>query len=132
MMVAAGLVVVAGCQSLPRVVSRPITVQAGGFDCVGATLVELGYTITDGDRATGFIRGERQRRGGFFSSSSLVTDILMVSETTSEVSERQLNVTASRIDENENGIEGPSDEGLANAEQLLERCAGVSAELHVP
>ena len=132
MIVAAGLVVVAGCQSLPRVVSRPITVQAGGFDCAGATLVELGYTITDGDRATGFIKGERQRRGGFFVSSSRVTDILMVSETISEVSERQLNVTASRIDDNESGIEGPSDQGRANAEQLLDRCAGVSAEVQIP
>ncbi|MDE2793618.1 MAG: hypothetical protein OXL34_02265 [Gemmatimonadota bacterium] len=129
MIVAAGLVAVAGCQSLPRMLSRPVAVQAGGFDCVGATLVELGYTITDGDRATGFIRGERQRRGGFFSSSSRVTDILMVSETTSEGSERQLNVTVSRIDDNESGTEGPSDKGLANAEQLLERCAGVSGEV---
>lgn len=134
MMVAAGLVVVAGCQSLPQMVSRPVTVQAGGLDCVGATLVELGYTITDGDRATGFIRGERQRRCGLFSSCSRVTDILMVSETTSEGSEPQLNVTAShRVvspeamrDEDEGG---PRDEGLENAEQLLERCAGVSGEV---
>ncbi|MDE2985894.1 MAG: hypothetical protein OXU69_14415, partial [Gemmatimonadota bacterium] len=63
-----------------------------------------------------------------------VTDILMVSETTSEGSERQLNVTASRFDEtsgSEGPIEGPSDEGLANAEQLLERCAGVSGGVQV-
>jgi len=53
----------------------------------------------------------------------------MVSETVSQVSERQLNVTVSRIDDNESGTEGPSDKGLANAEQLLERCAGVSGEV---
>jgi len=115
--------------------SRPVAVRAGGLDCVSATLVELGYTITDGDRGTGFIRGERQRRCGLFSSCSRVTDILMVSETTSEGSERQLNVTASRFDENHSGIEGPiegaSDDGLANAQQLLERCAGVSGGVQV-
>lgn len=125
MTMAAGVVAVAGCVGVPQMLSRPVAVRAGGLDCVSATLVELDYTITDGDRATGFIRGERQRRCGLFSSCSRVTDILMVSETTSEGSERQLNVTASRFDET-SGIEGPSDQGLANAEQLLERCAGVS------
>lgn len=135
MMVAAGVVAVAGCVGVPQMLSRPVTVRAGGLDCVGATLVALGYTITDGDRATGFIRGERQRRCGPFSSCTRVTDILLVSETTSEGSERQLNVTASRFDENHSGIEGPtegpSDDGLANAQQLLERCAGVSGGVQV-
>ena len=128
LMMAAGVVAVVGCVSVPQMLSRPVAVRAGGLDCVSATLVELGYTMTDGDRATGFIRGERQRRCGLFSSCSRVTDILMVSETTSEGSELQLNVTASRFDETsgiEGPIEGPSDEGLANAQQLLERCAGV-------
>lgn len=135
MMMAAGVVAVAGCVGVPQMLSRPVAVRAGGLDCVSATLVELGYTITDGDRATGFIRGERQRRCGLFCSCSRVTDILMVSETTSEGSERQLNVTASRFDENESGIEGPiegpSDDGLANAQQLLDRCAGVSGGVQV-
>lgn len=124
-MMAAGVVAVAGCVGAPQMMSRPVAVRAGGFDCVSATLVELGYTITDGDRATGFIRGERQRWRGPFSSSRRGTDVLMVSETTSEGSERQLNITVSRF--HDNGIiKGPSDEGLANAEQLLQRCAGMS------
>lgn len=141
MIVAVGVVVLAGCLGAPRMLSRPVTVQAGGLDCVSATLVELGYTITDGDRATGFIRGERQRARGFISVNR-DTDILAVSETTPEGSEPQLNVTTFRLrvssqavlDENarvvggqQTGDEiGPSDEGLADAEQLLERCAGVS------
>lgn len=128
-MMAAGVVAVAGCVGAPQMMSRPVAVRAGGFDCVSATLVELGYTITDGDRATGFIRGELQRWRGPFSSSIRGTDVLMVSETTSDGSERQLNVTASRFDDNK--IKGPSDEGLANAEQLLERCAGVSGGVQV-
>ena len=135
MTMAAGVVAVAGCVGVPQMLSRPVAVRAGGLDCVSATLVELDYTITDGDRATGFIRGERQRRCGHFSSCSRVTDILMVSETTSEGSELQLNVTASRFDETsgiEGPIEGPSDEGLANAQQLLERCAGVERGSTIP
>ena len=134
MMMAAGVVAFGGCLgSVPRMLSRPVTGQAGGLDCVSATLVELGYTITDGDRATGFVRGERQRRCGFFCNHRS-TDILMVSETTSEGSKPQLNVTASLVVEPDDewpSDEGPSDEGLANAEQLLERCAGVSGGVRV-
>ena len=81
---AAGVVAVAvGCHRVPQVLSRPVTVQHGGLDCVGAMLVEMGYTITDGDRPTGFIRGERQRleRGGLFFDQLRRTDILMVSVT---------------------------------------------------
>ena len=122
-MLAAGVVAAAGCSgSVPRMLSRPVAVQAGGLDCARATLVEMGYTITDGDRATGFIRGERQMpaspwpfayRGG--------TDILMVSETASEGAEPRLNVTAShRVASTEPILDedAPRDEGLANAEQL--------------
>lgn len=107
--------------------SRPVAVQAAGLDCVGAALVELGYTITDGDRATGFIRGERQVPAGFGYGG---TDILMVSETAAEGSEPQLNVTASFRPRSAEATlldkEAPRDEGLANAEQLLDRCAGAS------
>lgn len=144
MILAAGVVATAGCLgSVPRMMSRPVTAQAGGLDCVSATLVELGYTITDGDRPTGFVRGERQRlrRGLLFFNRHRRTDILMVSETTSEGSEPQLNVTASRwraptrsvkLDNDGRAVRirqgggevGPSDEALADAEQLLERCAG--------
>ncbi|MYA64131.1 MAG: hypothetical protein F4Y21_05715 [Gemmatimonadetes bacterium] len=128
--VAAGVVAVAGCQSVPRILSRPVAVQEGGLDCAGATLVELGYTITDGDRATGFIRGERQvpaSRWPFVYAGG--TDILMVSETTSDGSESQLNVTASHRSASAETIldeDAPRDEGKANAEQLLERGAGAS------
>lgn len=149
MIMAAGMVALAGCASTPRMLSRPVTVQAGGLDCVGATLVKLGYTITDGDRPTGFIRGERQRleRGLFFFNRLRRTDILMVSRTTSEGSEPRLNVTASRwkapthsvkFDEDggavrvrHGGEAGPSDEALTDAEQLLARCAGVSGGVRV-
>ena len=130
MIVAAGVVAVAGCSGVPRILSRPVTVQAGGLECAGAALVELGYTITDGERATGFIRGERQVRASrwpFVYAGG--TDILMVSETTSDGSESQLNVTASHRSASAESIldeDAPRDEGRANAEQLLERCAGVS------
>lgn len=142
--VAAGVVAAGGCiGSVPRMLSRPVTVQVGGLDCAGATLIELGYTITDGDRATGFIRGERQRPGGRIFDRGRRTDILMVSETTAVWSGPRLSVTASRwkpestqvkVDGNgryviESGYEtGPSDEGLADAEQLVARCAGASGE----
>ena len=123
MIMAAGVVALVGCAAgAPRMMSRPVTVQAGGLDCVGATLVGLGYTITGGDRATGFIRGERQRPCGFFCGHRSI-DILMVSETVSEGSKPQLNVTASWSRVGEHDDDGPSDEGLANAEHLLGRCA---------
>lgn len=142
---AAGVVAAAGClSSVPEMLSRPVTVQAGGLDCASATLVELGYTITDGDRPTGFIRGERQRlqRGLLFFDRHRRTDVLMVSQTRPEGSEPRLNVTASRwrvpaqsvkldkdgrtVQIRQRGVNaGPSDEALADAEQLLERCAGV-------
>lgn len=128
MMLAAGVVALAGCWGgfgAPRMLSRPVAGSAGGLDCAGATLVELGYTITDGDRATGFIRGERQRSCGFFCGHRS-TDILMVSETASEGSKPRLSVTASQTRVGENDDDSPSDEGLASAEQLLGRCAGLS------
>lgn len=153
MMVAAGVVAVSGCAGAPRMpqmLSRPVAAQAGGLDCVAATLVALGYTITDGDRPTGFIRGERQRlkRRLIYLARYRRTDVLMVSETTSEGSEPQLNVTASRwraptrsveVDEDGRAVRvrqrggevGPSDEALADAEQLLERCAGGSGGARV-
>ncbi len=152
MTMAAGAVALAlaGCASAPRMLSRPVTVQAGGLDCVGATLVRLGYTITDGDRPTGFVRGERQRlvRGFFFFDRRRRTDVLWVSQTASEGSEPQLNVTASRwkaptrsvkfdadggtVRVREGGGQaGPSDEALTDAERLLERCAGVSGGIRV-
>ena len=152
MMIAVGVMAVAGgcLGSVPRMVSRPVTVQAGGLDCASAALVELGYTITDGDRATGFIRGERQRmRGLVFINRHRRTDVLTVSETISAGApgRSQLNVTASRwkrptqsveFDKDGRAIEirrrggevGPSDEALADAERLLERCAGVSGKVH--
>ena len=150
MIIAVGVVAVAGCLgSVPRMLSRPVTVQSGGLDCVSAALVELGYTITDGDRATGFIRGERQRmRGLVFINRHRRTDVLTVSETSSLGTGRaQLNVTASRrraptqsveLDKDgraigirrRGGEVGPSDEALADAERLLERCAGVSGKVH--
>lgn len=141
---ATGVVAVAvGCHGVPQMLSRPVTVQHGGLDCVGAMLVEMGYTITDGDRPTGFIRGERQRleRGTiFFFHQHRLTDILMVSETAFPGSVPQLNVTASQwsaptqsveLDDDgrtvqtwHGGEPEPSDEALADARQLLERCAG--------
>ena len=57
------------------------------------------------------------------------TDILMVSETTARGSEPQLNVTASHRPWSSEAIleeDAPRDEGRANAEQILERCAGAS------
>ena len=132
MMLTAGMVALAGCWGGlggPRMLSRPVAVPAGGLDCAGATLVELGYTITDGDRATGFIRGERQRPCGFCAHRS--TDILMVSETASDGSKPRLSVTASRTRVGEHDDDTPSDEGLASAEQLLGRCAGMHAGVQV-
>lgn len=133
MMLTAGMVALAGCWGglgAPRMMSRPVAVPAGGLDCAGATLVELGYTITDGDRATGFIRGERQRSCGFFCGHRS-TDILMVSETASEGSKPRLSVTASQTRVGENDDDSPSDEGLASAEQLLGRCAGMRGGVRV-
>lgn len=150
MMMATGMLAVAGCLGsppLPRMISRPVAVQVGGLDCVSATLVEFGYTITDGDRPTGFVRGERQRlrRGGglLFLNRYRHTDVLMVSATTSQGRAPRLNVTASRLRAPVRSVEldpdghavrvrqrggevGPSNEALADAEQLLERCAGAS------
>lgn len=53
----------------------------------------------------------------------------MVSETTARGSEPQLNVTASHRAWSSEAIleeDAPRDEGVTNAEQILERCAGAS------
>ena len=147
-MAAGGVAVAAGCGSLPEMLGRPIIVQAGGLDCASAMLVELGYTITGGDRATGFVRGERPRleRGPLFFDRDRRTDVLSVSETVFEGYAPRLNVTVSRragggsgstqvVVDGEHTVaviatnsiatdDGPSGEGLADAERLLNRCAG--------
>ncbi len=146
-MAAGGVAVAAGCGSLPEMLGRPIVVQTGGLDCASAMLVELGYTITGGDRATGYVRGERPRleRGPLFFDRDRRTDVLSVSETVFEGYAPRLNVTVSRregagsgstqvVVDGEHTVaviatnsiatdDGPSDEGLADAEQLLNRCA---------
>ena len=129
-----GILVVAGCSSIifgePLTMSRPVTIpDAGGFDCVSATLVELGYTLAERDGAKSPITGSRFKQGWLIG-----WDVLVVSHTSSPDGTSTLEVKAFR----RRGTEGtddlgfstlhenaPSDETLADAERVLTRCAGV-------
>ncbi len=105
-------IVLSGCG--PMIMTRPANVDAGGFDCVSATLQRLGYMITAGDRSLGFVRAERTH--GLFRE----TDVLIVNY-----------VAAGTVDESEDTIQvrvsrpsgkAPSSNGVSDAEQLLDRC----------
>ncbi len=129
-----GILVVAGCSSIifgePLTMSRPVTIpDAGGFDCVSATLVELGYALAERDGAKSPITGGRDRKGLWVG-----WDVLVVSHTSTPDGTSTLEVKAfwrrgtegtddlgfSTLHEN-----APSDEALADAERVLTRCAGV-------
>ena len=99
----------------PLIMTHPANVDAGGFDCVSATLQRLGYMITDGDRALGFVRAERTR------GALLETDVLVVNYiaagTVDDESDDTIQVRASNPDG-----ESPSRDGASDAERLLDRC----------
>ena len=106
-------IVLAGCG--PMIMTRPANIDAGGFDCVRATLQRLGYMITDGDRSLGFVRAERTH-GLFRETDVLVVNYIVAGEVDDE-SEDTIQVRVSRP-----AGKGPSGDGVADAEQLLDRC----------
>lgn len=106
-------IVVAACG--PMTMARPANVDAGGFDCVSATLQRLGYLITDGDRSLGFVRAERTH--GLFRRTDVLVVNYVVAGTVDDASEDTIQVRVSRP-----GGKGPSGDGVSDAEQLLDRC----------
>ena len=107
-------IVLSGCG--PLIMTRPANVDAGGFDCVSATLQRLGYTITGGDRSLGFVTAERTR-GGLFRETHVLVVNYIVAGTVEDESEDRIQVRVSRP-----SGKGPSRNGVADAEQLLDRC----------
>ena len=106
-------IVLLGCG--PMIMTRPANVDAGGFDCVSATLQRLGYMITAGDRSLGFVRAERTH--GQFRETNVLVVNYVVADTVEDESEDTIQVRASRP----SGT-SPSNSGVADAEQLLDRC----------
>lgn len=142
------LFLVTACGSGPLTMVRPASVDAGGFDCVGPTLHRLGYTITAGDRSIGFVRARRDRGGRSFLTGDKGYDVLLVNylrgETEDDPADDRIQVTASLVIDRRPGAltalalassdpgpvvvyggqdeVGPTDDGVADAEQLLRRC----------
>ena len=107
------LLAVAACG--PMIMTRPANVEAGGFDCVSATLRRLGYMITDGDRSLGFVRAERTH--GLFRETDVLVVNYVVAGTVDDESGDTIQVRVSRP-----GGKGPSGNGVSDAEHLLDRC----------
>ena len=99
----------------PMIMTRPANVDAGGFDCVSATLQRLGYMITAGDRSLGFVRAERTH--GLFRETDVLVVNYVAAGTVDDESEDAIQVRVSRP----NG-KSPSRNGVSDAEQLLDRC----------
>ena len=107
------ILAVAACG--PLIMTRPANVDAGGFDCVSATLQGLGYTITGGDRSLGFVTAERAR--GLFRETDVLVVNYIVAGTVDGESEDTIQVRASRP-----AGGSPSRDGVSDAEHLLDEC----------
>jgi len=107
------LLAVAACG--PMIMTRPANVDAGGFDCVSATLQRLGYMITAGDRSLGFVRAERTH--GLFRETDVLVVNYVAAGTVDDESEDTIQVRVSRP-----SGKAPSSNGVSDAEQLLDRC----------
>ena len=107
------MLAVAGCG--PLIMTRPADVDAGGFDCVSSTLQRLGYMITDGDRSLGFVRAERTR--GLLRETDVLVVNYIVAGTVDDESNDTIQVRVS-----DPAGQGPSNEGVSDAEHLLDRC----------
>lgn len=107
------MIAVAACG--PQFMTRPANVDAGGFDCVSATLQRLGYMITDGDRSLGFLRAERTN--GWLRDTDVLVVNYIAAGTVDDVAEDTIQVRAS-----DPSGENPSYNGAEDAEHLLERC----------
>lgn len=99
----------------PLIMTRPANVDAGGFDCVRATLQRFGYTITGGDRSLGFVTAERTR--GLFRETDVLVVNYIVAGTVDGESEDTIQVRVSRP-----AGGSPSRDGVSDAESLLDEC----------
>lgn len=99
----------------PLIMTRPANVDAGGFDCVRATLQRLGYMITDGDRSLGFVKAERTR--GLLRETDVLVVNYLVAGTVDDESEDTIQVRVS-----DPSGQGPTRNGVSDAEHLLDRC----------
>ena len=99
----------------PMIMTRPANVDAGGFDCVRATLQRFGYTITGGDRSLGFVTAERTR-GLFRETDVLVVNYIVAGRVDGE-SDDTIQVRVSRP-----AGGSPSRDGVSDAESLLDEC----------
>ena len=103
-------------------------VEAGGLDCVSGTLQRIGYMITAGDRALGFVRAERTRMRASFPSGPLGTDVLVVNYITADAgddeSDDTIQVKASRTTK-EQYKGGATSDAISDAERLLDQCGQI-------
>ena len=110
------MLVVAACG--PMIVTRPANADAGGFDCVSATLQRLGYTITGGDRSLGFVTAERTR--GLFRETDVLVVNYIVAGTVDGESVDMIQVRVS-----DPSGQSPSRAGASDAESLLDQCGKI-------
>ncbi len=135
------------CASAPLMLVRPARMDMDGLGCVRTTLLDLGYTITAGDRSLGFVRAQRDDGGRNFLTGDKKLDVLLVNYvdagTAHDRADDEIRVRASRLIDRspgaltalamatgdpfvvvEHGTDevGPRKEAVADAEHLLDRC----------
>ncbi|WP_423925021.1 hypothetical protein [Candidatus Palauibacter sp.] len=122
------MMAVVACARPVIIMSRPANVEAGGLDCVSGTLQRIGYMITAGDRALGFVRAERTRTRASFPSGPLGTDVLVVNYITADAgddeSDDTIQVKASRTTK-EQYEGGATSDAISDAERLLDQCGQI-------
>ncbi|MEX2599726.1 MAG: hypothetical protein WD533_08730 [Dehalococcoidia bacterium] len=116
------VVLLAGCSTAPISVSGPVAPGFDAFACASTHLNRLGYTIEDGDRDVGFVRGVRQT--SFLGTNYYHTLTAAVFD--GEGGEETLRVTAARRESD--ALAGsdrplaPNDETQAHALEILSLC----------
>ena len=113
------------------------------YQCAVAQLNILGYTIEDGNRDTGFVRGRKQTSGlgtQIFTGNTYHDVLTATAFDNPATGETNLRVVATRVAEHDTGLLGalsdepeegediiaPSDSGKGDARVLLANC-GVSS-----
>ena len=122
------MMAVVACARPVIIMSRPANVEAGGLDCVSGTLQRIGYMITAGDRALGFVRAKRTRTRASFPSGPPGTDVLVVNYITADAgddeSDDTIQVKASRTTK-EQYEGGATSDAISDAERLLDQCGQI-------
>lgn len=126
----------AACVTAPVSFSSPTPRPAeDAYACALRKVNELGYTVTNTSRESGFISGTKQTSGlgTQLLTGSQYHDQLTVSVFSAGDTSRTIRVTAGRLDANTNALAtrttavAPTEKGKTDAKAVLESCGTVVA-----